>query len=392
MKSKNIVKNIIMAIITTVVVTSMVVFDTVNVKAAEGDLYGDSSGLQDLTFEEFCENPGAHINYGEISWVIPHESDFGPGSGQKKKWARAFHNKEWDKIVEAANKGIHHPVTWTYTADGWNIPLIDKFLYIQKSDVTMAGRIYNFFVPLGIVLLVMYMLIDMLNLFTNRTREFDLKQLLICIFKALLGLVLLKYMPMILESLINAANACVGAIYNGTISFSVTSGSMKRGNYYIILCTVICMLNFMECIGIIVNVPLIMVCSIVPQIIIGFQAASRKVEIIIRMGLIPISCIDVYNGLANSNCLRYLKKLAACMLYGFVMMAIIRITFALQQADGQAMFMDMCLAMQRAGTNGGSLGAMLPSVASILESLLYSFVAVGLVTSSKQIVNEAVGS
>jgi hypothetical protein len=55
-----------------------------------------------------------------------------------------------------------------------------------------------------------------------------------------------------------------------------------------------------------------------------YKAISWKIEVIVRAGVTPVILGDVWEG-KNSGAVRWLKKLAGCVMYGGLMLIIIQV-------------------------------------------------------------------
>lgn len=305
----------------------------------------------------------------------------------------ALSNEDITDIVtfskkNAVVKGLANACLWAYTSGGIQIPLVEEFLTINDTDKNLWTNMYNFFIPFGIILLLMYFLLDIQNLITNRIREFDIKSFIMIFFKLMIGLTLIKYGPMILGVLLQLSNYLVNAISTGEIAVANLSGygdmNSQKAQHYFELAKMFGEMNFLELLGVIATGGiLLIIAGLVPQIVLMFQALSRKVEIILRTGIAPLALPDVYNGVSNSKALAYIKKYAVVLFYGFMMIAVTKICTELSAANG----MDWATTYG-SGSAASNMGAL---CLSSLMSLVYSFVAVGLISSSKQILSDALG-
>jgi hypothetical protein len=234
-------------------------------------------------------------------------------------------------------------------------------------------------------MLVMYFALDLTNISVYRVRQYDAKALIMSFIKLAFGYALLIFAPQIIGALMNMNNAIMNAVLSGKVSFDTTTSLTPQMQIarYLITQSIINNMNFMECLALVVLAPLVFLTSVVPQIVLMVQAMSRKIELILRCGFAPVACTDIYNGVSNSNALKYFKKMGVVILHGFAMVAIIHICYKLQQRD--TFYMISWIQKSKSATEA------LPGLVQVLESLVYSFVAIGLITSSKQIVSDAIG-
>ncbi len=291
-------------------------------------------------------------------------------------------------IVEKYNeiksmKGLKDMIAHSYCDGGININKITGFLIIDQVDWNMAKGMYTYFLPLGIFMLVLYFLLDLSNQSINKVRDMDIKAMLFCFFKCGVGLVLLTYFPVIMGGLVNASNAMINAAVDGTLlgGATITENAGRKQLYDTIL-NYLTKAKFMDLLGLMLSAVILQLAQLVPELIILLQAISRKIMIIIRLGIAPFASVDIYNGFSNSKCLVYLKKLFVDLMYGMLMIAIIKICFNLETTHMVNMLASL-------DTSGGN--ATLPSTSMILETCLFGFASAGLVSSGKQLLNEALG-
>lgn len=295
---------------------------------------------------------------------------------------------EGSAIVEKYNeiksmKGLKDMIAHSYCDGGININKIIGFLIIDQSDWNIAKGLYSYFLPLGIFMLVMYFLLDLSNQSINKVRDFDLKSMLFCFLKCGIGLVLLTYFPVIMGGLVNSSNAMINAAVDGTLLGGATiKENAGRKELYDIILSYLSTAKFMDLLGLMLSAVVLQLAQLVPELIILFQAISRKVMIIIRLGIAPFASVDIYNGFSNSKCLVYLKKLFVDLMYGMLMIVIIKICFTLETTHMTNML---------ASLKTGSGGATLPSTSMVLETCLFGFASAGLITSGKQLLNDALG-
>lgn len=274
-------------------------------------------------------------------------------------------------------KAFTEYVVKAYCDGGIDLPKISKVLTIDNTAFSIAMDIYKFFLPLGIIMLVLYLLMDILNITTNRLRELDIKVFMTVFLKGAIGLVLLKYGPVVIKALIETANTVVQAVIEGKV-FGGGAGSTSKDDYYLIILEEVTKMGFFGKLGLAATSTILYIGQAIPEVAIMLQAVSRKIEIIYRVGMAPISLTDIYNGISNSKALIYLKRLAVCLLHGALMIMIVKITYELETTH----MADMLSSMKGQG---------LPSFTQVIEICLYGYAAAGLIASSKSALNDAIG-
>lgn len=291
-------------------------------------------------------------------------------------------NDKYNEILNGKSfSWMKQKILESYTNGGVNINKVLQHLQVNNSEYNIAVAMYNFFLPLGIIMVTLYCLLDIINISTSRAREFDIKNLFMSLFKATMGYAFLQWGTELFGYLVVTANDIItataeGSMFGGTIT---ANGNREMNEYYTRIVTVLADTKSMFTIlGLFVTSLVIQIAQIVPQVVILFQAISRKIEIIYRIGLAPISLPDIYNGFSHSKALTYVKRFAVVMIHGAIMIAIIKISYQIETQHSINMI---------AGLDENAL----PSTSTVLESTLYGYAAMGLIASCKSAISDAIG-
>ena len=300
---------------------------------------------------------------------------------EAQKGIPAFNTYEkLQKTAEKYNKGelggLKEFIINSYCNGGINVNKVQTLLRVGNSEYHLAYSIYDYFLPLGLIMLVLYFLMDIMTQTTSRVRDFDAKSFFMSFLKAVMGLAMLKYGYWIMGSLVEVSNTITNMVMNGKVVTGEDNQAFDR--LYAIVVNAVGGNGVLDNLGLAMSAVVLQITQIIPEIIILFQAISRRIEIIFRVGIAPISMPDVYNGFSGSKAVTYLKRFAVVLLQGPMMIVIIKVAFQLQ-ANHVAAVLDTLD------------GKHVPALSLIIEMALYGFAAAGLISSSKTALNDALG-
>lgn len=285
------------------------------------------------------------------------------------------------QYIEGKTKGLKKFVIDAYCNGGIDINKVFSALVLNDEEFHIAKTMYEFFVPLGIIMLILYLLLDVLNTTTSRIRDFDMKSFLMIFFKGGIGLIFLKYGFNIMGNLLSVSNTITQAVMNEKVITNSGATNAVFDKLYGTMLAAVNKLSLMDLIGLVLSAVVLQLTQIIPEILILFQAISRKIEIIFRTGIAPISLPDIYNGISNSKAITYIKRFAVILMHGPIMLVIIKVAYWLQGNHVSAILAAK-LADQKAGV---------PALSIVIEMGLYGFAAAGLIGSAKTALNDALG-
>ncbi len=255
------------------------------------------------------------------------------------------------------------------------LDLISSILIITQADFNLVIRIYEFLIPIAYALAIIYFLMDLIDKFTLNGKNVSLEQYILCIFRFLLIYVLLDYGVELLRMICEIGNALVQYWLDNPIQVisTDTEDLLKQAK--------IAALDE----GLLIQVAALLVgfvyslLALVPTFLITLQAISRKMEIIIRGGFACMAIPDLMSEGKNSSAIRFIKKFAALLIHGSIMVLIVGLSAILSQ--NASLTTD----------ESGKVVYDLFNIGTIIMPLLYSFASVGMLSASKAIVNEALG-
>ena len=300
-----------------------------------------------------------------MDFVRAHQGESGSLGEQAKNYIEKSFKGPFNKFVIDS-----------YVSGGFDFDKTAELIEIDQTTYDIGKSMYSFFMPLGIIMVIIYMLLDLMNISTSHMRDLDTKAIVMPLLKGMIGLALLRYGYWIMGGLVNVANTIALKIKSGEV-INVSASSASMDTFYETILTQIGSAGIMESLGFVMTALILQCTQIIPQILIMFHAISRKIEIIFRVGIAPISLPDIYNGISNSKALTFLKRFAVCLLHGPMMIIILKVAFYLQSTHVADIIAE----------NGGQV----PGLDVMLEMGLYGFAAAGLVASCKSALNDAVG-
>lgn len=128
------------------------------------------------------------------------------------------------------------------------------------------------------------------------------------------------------------------------------------------------------------------IASIIPGIIMYYNAVVRKIEILLRVGFSPVAFADIYKGW-DSTAVQWLKKFIALGLYGMGMVVIMQVCMALEVGaitEAFAINPDDNLAEM-------ALGQVMGFILPLLQVVAVMFAQIGACSMIKQVSNEVMG-
>ncbi len=288
---------------------------------------------------------------------------------------------DYVKKYTAKKSGIQEFIVNSFTNGGISLDKVTEIVTVNNDEFQIARSIYEFFVPLGLIMIVLYLLMDVLNTTTSRIREFDIKQFMMIFFKGAIGLIFIKYGFSIMGDLTSVANQIAYEAAHGKTMLALVSPDNSGLNlYFASIITAVEKGSWKDQIALLAAAAILQLTQIIPEILVIFQAISRKIEIVFRTGIAPISLPDIYNGISNSKAIMFIKRFAVVLLHGPMMIVIIKVAYRLQASY-----------IKTVVERNINQEHMIPGIGVAIEMALYGFAAAGLISSAKSALNDAVG-
>ena len=236
--------------------------------------------------------------------------------------------------------------------------------------------IYKNFAQLGMMLLLVYFLINMNKTMLMQGNDFGFKTMYVPFFKLAIGYAVIWKGGTIIGTFLG--------MYNGIIGWAtVGNGSNEEqtlySGVYQTFHDALADMGILETLPLVIITVIVMLTSALASLIMCYQAVSIKLEMLLRAIFAPVSLGDIFNG-ENSNAIRYLKKMIALILSGAGIILIVKIGTALnlemlgdmlENADGETLLNDF---------------------RAMIQLILIPLAEAGMCGTVKQICNDAVGA
>ncbi len=280
---------------------------------------------------------------------------------------------------------------WDIIKDGWNdfwngifSPWIDwivhaifsveggfaEFLTFGNKDFILISQIYKYLAPVGVGMLIIYFLININKTLVSQGTEFTVNSLYAPFLRFLFGYALIGYGTDIINIILGINNSLINATqhilstkgerkdYSDTVVEAITDDVGGMGLIVVILLLVVLLLQVLAC------------------LVIMYHSVSRKIEMIIRVGIAPIALGEAFNG-EQSNAYRYIKKLMALAFSGMLMILVVSVGTQLEIAYLTGLF---------SGNWNASENLM-----GLFGIVLFPLAEAGMMTVAKQVSNDAFG-
>ncbi|MCD7820189.1 MAG: type IV secretion system protein [Lachnospiraceae bacterium] len=244
---------------------------------------------------------------------------------------------------------------------------MDLLTINNDPDCSLIETIYDMVLPLGYGFALLYFFLEFVDHATSGRGETDYKYMMWLFIKLVLVEEIIRHGKYLINVALEFGNWMLYKV--SQIDFLATS--LDGTDFQAEIIAAINELGFFQCLA---HLPTALLCQIImlnPAFMISLHAITRKLEIIIRCGCLPLALPNMFSEGTRSGGMRYLKKLLAVMLHGFMMYLIVAIAGSLS--------VSVHVSFEGLG------------IQSVLTTALYSFAAVGLISAGKTIVNDVFG-
>ena len=251
----------------------------------------------------------------------------------------------------------------------------ENYLKFDATDALAMNGIWDYFSGLGVILVVIYFLVDWSKTTMEQRGDFTLQSMFFPLFKMCAGLAVIAQGKELVSGFLGFNNAVVDWVGANPIFGEGDSydPSILRDT----LIDVTSALGLLQSLVIIILGMILFILSRLCYLVIMYQGVSRKIEMILRGGFMPIAIGDIYKGL-DSNGVRYAKKFLALCVWGFAMMAVIQIGNAIALANISRII------------NTDTTGVF-AIVIGVSTCLIFPLAEAGMVSASKQLCCDAFG-
>lgn len=266
-----------------------------------------------------------------------------------------------------------------YSSGGGLLDDVANHMTINATDISLINALWNFFLPLAYGLIAIFFLVDIVEKMTSAggIRELDPKIFIGSLFKLLIAELALSYGKELVSTILELNNYFIDKVIETNFFVAVDA----EGNNTDILLEVCADLNLMECLSCLIPALVNNIANAVINVAILLQAISKKLEIIILCAFSGVALSQFFSEGGRSPAVRYIKKFAVCAIHAGTIILIIKITDNLAAASFTKM-----------ATSDDWLNQMTGSFDTILRSVLYKFAAIGSISVTKSIINDALGT
>lgn len=261
--------------------------------------------------------------------------------------------------------------------NGLSIP--QDALLVTGTEVNIIAKIWDYLAPIGYAMLLLYFLLTIVQDVQGKVRDLDIKYWTITIMKFVCIDALIYLGPNLVIWGMQAGNGFIQYFYDNPVAG--TPNDQSYVNYVNAITEYFANgegKKFWVSAGLLVYAIILKAANTIPSFMILLHAASRKIEIILRGGLLCIAIPDMVMSGPHSRGISYIKKFFGTCLYGFVMLLVVQIAGALSAANVYSTIMDGAGLKEGFASNMGGL----------LNCALYNFAAVGMLSASKSIIND----
>lgn len=254
---------------------------------------------------------------------------------------------------------IYEKMIQTIMATGASDTAI-QFLTISSSDFTIAETVYEYVLPIGLVLVVLYFLIDIMEKSTSN--HFTAEQFSKMLVKLVIAELLVQNGSKIIVLFCNISNALIRRINQIPVPTASLVDQMGVADWGDLTSTLVIIANIIMALlpwalSIIINVLIIVICF------------TRKLELVARCTMAPVGMSDLISGGMNSRGIRYLKRIISVLFQGVFIVVICKASASLLAGDSAL----------------GSAFAFLPYS---WTGLIQGFIVLSLMKGSKDFAND----
>lgn len=275
---------------------------------------------------------------------------------------------------------------------------ISDFLKFANEDLTISNKMWDSLAVFGLGMCIVYFLIDLNKTLIMLSSDFTAKSALAPFLKLCLGVGLISHGRMVVSAIMSFNNGIIDAATGWETFADATADLSGMKEFFENL-------GFFQALASMILFLIYWVVSLVITLIFIYNTFSRKIEMILRVGLTPVSLGDIYNG-EGGNAVRYLKKLLALVLYGACFIAIVLIGGSMVMSTLKGVMSVFSVDVEGAGetlpgivafiaklgvTAGDGLSAVLGLIIGLLLTCCICLAEIGALGMAKQACNDVLG-
>lgn len=245
----------------------------------------------------------------------------------------------------------------------------------NDTELDIVNALYKLFIPIALYMVLIYGLMELVDILSKDNATFE--QILKFFIKIGVCIVFVQAGAGIIGGICSYGNYLIDTVGTGWATGAATSGTSEIGGA---VADMFSNQGFLKGMFLFLMVFITGLIGKIAGAVILVMLYARKVEMLLRLGFSSIAFANVYGELNRSEAVRYLKKLLALSLQGVGIAGALAIIGAIQNDQISHVISDLNNANAKLGD---LLGAQ-------IELLVYMFVAIGVISTVRTILNDAI--
>ena len=254
------------------------------------------------------------------------------------------------------------------------INTVCSMVKVSQTHANIINSIAEWIYPIGFIILIIMLVMEINNEVTMRFKEFDLKALCLILLRFMISCIVVGYSGYLTSVIMWISNALIDKILNTSFASGNLEGSIT---YVKAVIDYFSEASWLDRLVKNLTATFVDIGNSIPVLFISFHAIARQIELCFRGSLIPWAMADSISGGINSNGVKFFKKFAACLFSGFLMVGVCKVASMLSASNTINI------------TTAEEFGSA--SLGTFFQMIIYNWAAVGMLSSAKQIMNDLLG-
>ncbi len=263
-----------------------------------------------------------------------------------------------------------------------NMKLAKAILTISDQDLSIVNAIYDLILPVAFIALIAYWLEGYLEM-ASGGREISKDQITQSLTWLIIGIVVMQSINFIVSQFATINNVVLNDFYKAIQDIDLSEAEAEAVNHEGLGGNALETMNVLLLIVALAIAAFTWVINIFSMLVLAVTCMSAKVEIVLRLCLVPIGITPLANSAYKTEAIRYLKKTLAAVFYGGIILVVIYI------ADTGMATVQENMVAEAAGQEG--LIAVFQQAYPSMLNLVAPFAAIGAISTAKSLANEAFG-
>lgn len=311
-------------------------------------------------------------------------------TGEASSWGQPINSIQdlFNMLGDAAAQGkadyegmkdnFQKTVAESYIMNAGGLSVSRDALIVTDLEKNMIAQIWDYFSPIGYCMLLFYFLLTIVQDLQGKVRELDIKYWIMTVMKFVCVDAIIYFGPTIVIFAMQLGNSFIDYFLNNPIAATKGENGAEYVNAVADYFANGAGGKFMKSLSLYIYSVILKIANTIPNLMILLHAASRKIELVIRGGILCIAIPDIVMSGPHSRGLSYIKKFFGICLYGFIMLLVVQVAGALASENLYSSVVQ----------NQSMADGLATNLSSLLSVGLYNFAAVGLLSASKSILND----